>query len=282
MHIQKLDTKQLLLISAIFVSLCFGFWFPNSLPRLAESFRDLGTSVAYYFQQLFDLNFVVRPTFIDKPSFQFATSRWELVSFFPYTWEEFAAMWESYWEVLVSEENILAYGECVADILFYVSRGSVFVLPVLLLFFMALNRLKTKHVTKRGKKSKPLLQGEKFAFKYVYPAIASVKDYIEYVKTRETWCKALLVLWMLHFNVFAIVIEVIAFYFFFCASWEPLRIYDQLLKLQIDLSPVIRFIPTLVWLLIGIWCITISAVLWRLIACITMNAVTALSSAIEV
>ena len=253
LHFQKYSMKKLLCNCILVITLAYGFYFPNSLPRLAESFRDFGTSVAYYFQQLFDLNFTVRPTVIDKPSWQFAPSRWEIVTFFPYTWEEFAAMWESYWQVLVSKENLIAYGECVGDVLFYVSRGSVFVLPVFIIVSVTLNRLKTKHVTKRGKKSKPLIQGEKFAFKCIYPVIASVKDYVEYVKTRETWWKALLVLWMLYFNVFSIVIEAIAFYFFFCASWEPLRIYDQLLKLQIDLSPVIRFIPGIIWLCIGVW-----------------------------
>ena len=252
MHIQKLDTKQLLLASAITISICFSFYFPNSGPRLAESFRDLGTSIAYYFQQLFDLNFTVRPTVIDFPEWELYPSRWELVSFFPYTWEEFAAMLESYWKVLVTKENLIAYGEVLGDVLFYVSRGSVFVLPTLLLVSVALNKLKSKHVTERGKKSKPLLQGEKFAFKYIYPAVASVKDFINYAKEQEAICKALLVVWLLHFNVFSIVIEAIAFYFFFCATWEPLRIYDQLLKLQIDLSPVIRFIPGIIWFCIGV------------------------------
>lgn len=253
MHIQKLDTKQLLLASAITISICFSFYFPNSGPRLAESFRDFGTSVAYYFQQLFDLNFTVRPTVIDFPEWELYTSRWELVTFFPYTWEEFAAMWESYWKVLVSKENLIAYGECIGDVLFYVSRGSVFVLPAFLLVSVALNKLKNKYVTNRGKKSKPLIQGEKFVFKYIYPAVASVKDFISYAKEQAAVCKALLVVWLLHFNVFSIVIEAIAFYFFFCATWEPLRIYDQLLKLQIDLSPVIRFIPGIIWFSIGVW-----------------------------
>ncbi len=153
MHIQKLDTKQLLLASAITISICFSFYFPNSGPRLAESFRDLGTSIAYYFQQLFDLNFAVRPTVIDFPEWELYPSRWERVMFLPYTWEEFAAMWESYWKVLASKENLIAYGECIGDILFYVSRGSVFVLPVFIIVCVALNNLKTKHVTKRGKKS---------------------------------------------------------------------------------------------------------------------------------
>ena len=205
-HIQKLDTKQLLLISAIFVSLCYGFYFPNSGPRLAESFRDLGTSIAYYFQQLFDLNFTVRPTVIDFPEWELYPSCWELVTFLPYTWEQFVEMWESYWNVIFTKENLAAYGEFLGDVLFYVSRISVFILPAYIIGRIALGKLKTKHVTARSKKSKPLLQGEKFAFKHIYPAVANVKDFIGYAKAQDHILKALLAIWLLNFNVFSIII----------------------------------------------------------------------------
>ena len=251
-QISKYDTKKLLCDCITVISIAFGFIFPNGIARLGESFRDLGSSLAYYFQQLFDLNFTVRPTVIDMPSWQFAPSRFEFVTFFPYTWEEFKILWGRYWQAFVAKENIVAYFGKLGDVLFYVSRCSVFILPAFLLLSLVLNEYKTKHVTTRGRKSKVLVKGEKFTFKYIYPAVAKVKDFIEYCKEHDHYQKMWLVLWLLHFNILSIFIEAVAFYLFFCADWNPLRIYDQLLKLQVDLSPMIRFIPGIAWFCVGV------------------------------
>lgn len=251
-QIQKADTKKLICDCITFVSIAYGFIFPNALARIGESCRDLGTSLAYYFQKLFELNYTIRPTVIDMPTWELSPDKWEPVTFFPYSWEEFKALWGRYWDVFITKENIVAYFGKLTDVLFYISRYSVFIIPLFLILSLALNRYKTKHVTDRRKKSKALIKGENFTFKYIYPLIANVKDFVDYVKVNDRYYKAWLCLWLLHFNVFSILIEAVAFYFFFCASWEPLRIYDQLLKLQIDLSPVIRFIPGILWLCTGV------------------------------
>ena len=254
MHFQmlKADTKKLICDCITFISIAFGFIFPNGIARLGESCRDLGTSLAYYFQQLFKLDYTVRPTVIDMPTWELSPDKWELVTFFPYTFEEFKELWRVYWQAFITKENIVAYFAFLGDVLFYISRYSVFIIPVFLLLTMALNKLKTKHVTQRGKKSKALIKGEKFTFKYIYPAVAKIKDLVCYIKENDSYYKSWLVLWLIHFNIFTIVIEGIAFYLFFCASWNPLRIYDQLLKLQIDLSPMIRFIPGIAWACTGV------------------------------
>ena len=80
------------------------FVFPNAICRVAESFRDLGTSFAFYFSELW-LDFsTVTPTVIDVQSWQFVPSRFEPLKILPFTWEEFQVMWKEYWHVFIQKE----------------------------------------------------------------------------------------------------------------------------------------------------------------------------------
>ena len=240
------DYRHYICIAITLGSLAFGFIFPNSLPRLAESFRDFGTSLAYWFVEFFEIPFTVRPTIIDMPEWQFAPSSFEPVKFLPATWEEFKLFWDKYCSALFEKENFLAYLTKLGEILEYVSKYSIFIVPLVVAVVSILNVVCSKIVYKHSK-SKHLLRGEKFAFKVIYPIKAWIKSFIDFCKENSGYYKAWVAIWLLHFNVYSIVVSFIAFYYFFCASWDMVRIYDQLLKLQLDLSPVIRFFPTFVW-----------------------------------
>lgn len=251
MHFQKKDYRHYICIGITLISLAFGYLFPNSLPRLAESLRDFVTSLLYWAKAFFSLDYTVRPTIVDMPKWEFAPSPFEPVKFFPYTWEEFKVLWGKYCSALITKENILAYLDKLSDIVVFLAKNSVFVLPTIFCVTILLNSICSKVVYKQ-KKSKPLQKGEKFTFKYIYPIKAWVKDFVAFCKENDRYYKGWIAIWLLHFNVYSIVISAMAFYFFFCANWEALRIYDQLLKLQLDLSPVIRFIPVFLWVFIFI------------------------------
>ena len=255
-HFQKWknDYRHFICIGITLISFGFGFLFPNSLPRLAETLRDLAFSLAYYVCEIFasEAN-PVSPTVLQMPSWQFAEQIWEPLKIFPYTWEEFQVLWEKYWQVFFTAENFTAYWYAIGDFMFYTSRVLLVLIPLLVALVLFLQSYANEYCTDRKKRSEPLKSFEKALFTLVYPVIAWCKGFADFLRENSGYYKTWLFLWGMHFNIFSIFIAFMAYYTYFTASWDLLSLYTQLLKLLLDLTPIVRFIPALIWLLFGIW-----------------------------
>ena len=241
------DYRHYLCALITLASLSCGFLFPNSLPRTGESLRDFATSLAYYFQQMCEFNYIIRPTVIDMPAWEFAPSRWEPIKLLPYTWEEFKLIWQQYWDVFISKENLVAYLYKLADVLYYVALYVFASLPLIAVGALVFWLFMKKKCYVRGKKSKPLQLAEKFTFSVIYPIISWIKSFVQFVKENKMYWRAWICIWMLHFNVFPICISAVAWLLYFSVSRDAVNLYTQALKLLEDLTPVIRFIPGIIW-----------------------------------
>lgn len=247
------DYRHGICVAAILASLGFGFLFPNDLPRLAESFRDLFLSVVYYGYVLFGKASPVRPTVTQLPSWKWTEDRWEPLRLFPWTWEEFKVLCGRYFDALFTKENFFGYFSWLGDKLNVISRVAVCLLPFVVLLLILFRRYKEKHVTDRNKRSKPLRVFERFVFRTVYPAARWCKDFVGFCQEHMGYVYALLLIWGVHFNIFAIFVSFFAWYFYFATSFDFPSIYMQGVRLLHDLAPIVRFIPGLIWLAFGIW-----------------------------
>lgn len=248
------DYRHAICFVITFVSILCGLLFPNALPRLFEALRDLITSLVYYFLDIlgFRVN-PIYPTVIDFQEWQFCEQIWEPIKLLPETWDEFLSFWESYLELLFTQENLLLYFMYIGNFIYYLSQILITVLPIVPILIPVFNSQKNKHCTERGKKSPKLQKFEKFLFTRVYPVQDWCRGFIEFIFTYSAYIKIWFLLWSLYFNLFSIVISFVAFYLYFIASWDILNIYLQILKFQRDLTPVIRFIPGLIWGMLGAW-----------------------------
>lgn len=250
----KRDYRHFICVGITLVSIAFGFLFPNSLARLGETIRDLATSIAYYFCELLRPGGnPVRATILGMPEWQFTEDKWENLKVLPYTWEEFVFLWNRYWNVFFTKDNFLAYWYAIGDFMYYFSRIMLLVVPFIAVIILKLNSYKGTECRERNKKTRLLKLYEKFVFKVIYPIIAWCKDFVSFCKENNGYTTIWLVLWLLHFNVISIIVAFIGYYFYFACCWDISTIYGQLLKLQIDISPVVRFIPALIWLTLGLW-----------------------------
>lgn len=129
LHTDK-DYRHIICSAITFISLLFGFLFPNAIPRLLESFRDLGTSFAFYFYELSapESN-PIPPTVNLLPSWQLAPELWQPVTLLPETWEQFTQFWSRYLSLLFDKYNFLFYWYAVSDFLFSLSRLLLFLMP---------------------------------------------------------------------------------------------------------------------------------------------------------
>ncbi len=246
---EKRDYRHNICAVITLVSLLFGFLFPNSIPRIGEALRDLFTSFAFYIFELIDPETNPIPATINQmPVWQFAPEIWKPVTFLPASVEEFFTFWGAFVKLLFDKYNFLFYWYAVADFLFYSSRVLLIGFPLVITLILLVSSSKDKTCTERGKKSKALRKFEGFLFNWVYPVINWIKAFIDFLKNNPGYYQSWLVLWALHFNLFSIGISLLGYYFYLVSSWDLLSIYVQLLKLQRDLTPIIRFMPGIVWL----------------------------------
>ncbi|MBE6645531.1 MAG: hypothetical protein E7612_09205 [Ruminococcaceae bacterium] len=231
----------------------FGFLFPNGIPRLAESIRDLGVSIGYYIVGIIspEDNSII-PTVTELASWQFAESPWKTVGLFPFTWPEFKVLMGSFWEQLFTKSNFNAYINSFGDKLYFLSRFLLILMPLSLLVVMKLKSYTEKQTNERNVKSKQLKRYEKIKYKIVYPIVARIKDFALFSKEKK-YLKIWVLIWLLYFNIFSVFIEAIAFYLYFIVSFDFIGIYRQVLKLFTDLTPMIKFLPGIVWFGVGVY-----------------------------
>ena len=245
------------------ITLCFlglGFLFPNALPRVAEAFRDLGTSLVYYIYGIFadspDLS-PVRPTVNSAQSWQFAASPFEPLRLFPWTWEEFKILWVKYWKLFATWENVQNYFLKSSDLLLILSQTVTLIIPLMIPLW-----LKAKSYTKEqseeeidrdkiNKDSKPLKCFKRIVYTTVYPVARWIKSLVGFVRENEKYYQMWLFIWALYFNLISIGVAAFAFYLYFIVSFDWLSLYTQVVKLFADLTPAIRFIPGIAWIVIA-------------------------------
>ena len=249
--LRGLDHRHWICVAITAGSVAFGLLFPNALPRLFESLRDLCTSLVYYFCDLIMDESPLPPTVTSMPSWEWAADRWEPLQILP-TWEEFRLLMGEYWDTFWSADNWSAYWDGFGEGMYYVSKVLLMGMPLFLCVFLYLGRYKNTYNNDYNVDSKPLKCAKKLLFRYGYPFCRSVRSFVGFVREHDRYWKLWLAIWLLYFNLITIVVAFIAFYLYFIVSFDWTSIYVQLVKLLIDLAPLVRFIPTMAWVVIGL------------------------------
>ncbi len=236
------------LITLGFVCLA-AFKFRNGFARMGETFRDLGTSIAYYFIELFELDFRVQPT-VNEYSVIPITPVFDL----PATWEEFKTLWVEYWVRWASKENFLAFGEAFGNGAESFSKIMLLVVVplVLILYLMFQRYLKTVN-NDYNVDSRPLRVCRKI-WDFTYKPVAYfIKSFIEFLKEHDKYYKIWLFIWAFNLNVIVIGLEFFAYYFYLVSSFDLISAYRQFVKLFRDLSVLVAFLPGITWVILGLW-----------------------------
>ena len=244
---EKLDYRHYI---SIFISIGFvacGFIFPNAICRLLEALRDFILSFAYYFCGLYTENNPIAVTVNRLPSWQLAPSLFSPLTLLPFTWEEFTTAFQMYWQVWANGETFSAYLVFLSDVLYYVSQIILILLTLLIPAYFIFRGYMQNHNNDYGKDSKFLKICKRISDFTYRPIKDFVCSYVAFVKEHFFYVKIWLWIWAFHFNFITIFIEFLAFYFYFVISFDFLNVYRQVYKLLLDLTAVIRFIPTLLW-----------------------------------
>jgi len=221
-----------------------GYYFRASFLRLFEGVKDFGLCVAFYFCELFGIKHSL-PIAINalSPYLDPLPLRFDLSAVFAHAGDFFRSFFNgaTFVEYLGSMNKA-------ARMLAYVLT---FVLPVFILVYILVEKQKKLVNNDFAKESKALKKAKRFGEKVYMPVKAWVLDYWDF-----TVAKKYLRIWLIElafiFNGVTILFEFIAWYFYFVASFDFGSIFTQVYKLFIDLAPTVRFIPKLVWIIIGL------------------------------
>lgn len=243
--LKSLDYRHYICIAITFAFVATSiFAFPYAFKRICECFRDFGTSIAYYFCKLFGID-EVRATVNDISEMPIY-----LPNGFPASWEEFQGYWVQYWNIFFKRETISAYCQSVGNVVLSFSYILFFV-PILIVVYYVLKRVLDKQNNDYNVDSKYLRRFKKLSDKTYRPAKAWLQGFIDFVKENKAYYIIWACIFAYAFNFFAIAIEFVSYYLYFCMSFDFVNLYRQIYKLVVDLSVVVTKIPLWLWLIIA-------------------------------
>ena len=231
------------------------FVFPSALGRLIESVRDFGLSSAYYFCNIFGIETSIMPTVNDLPKmpfFDLPNMPSSPVPSLPETFEGFKVKWHEYWQLAVTSRNIVGYLDFLGRLLLVVVNAILYIIPFVFILYMAMKEVLDKENNDYNIDSKPLIIARCISDKTYKPAKDWIVDFVAFVKDNKAYYILWAVIWAYSFNPFTIVVEFLAFYFYFAVTWDMVHIYRQVYKLAIDLWTPFNFIPWYVWCVIAL------------------------------
>lgn len=241
--LKSLDYRHYICIAITFAFVATSiFAFPYAFKRICECFRDFGTSIAYYFCKLFGID-EVRATVNDISEMPIY-----LPNGFPASWEEFQGYWVQYWNIFFKRETISAYCQSVGNVVLSFSYILFFV-PMLIVVYYVLKRVLDKQNNDYNVDSKHLRRFKKLSDKTYRPAKAWLQGFVDFVKENKAYYIIWACIFAYAFNFFAIAIEFVSYYLYFCMSFDFVNLYRQIYKLVVDLSVVVTKIPLCLWLI---------------------------------
>ena len=227
---------------------CAVFVFPSAFGRLIEGGRDFGLSVAFYFCELLQVPHNITPTVNNMPNIGGVFPALPIAE----DWEQFKADFSAYWRLWASGDNFFSYLFFLGNLLYKICVVILLVMPVIILAIVLLKRYLKRQNNDYDKDSRPLKAAKQIS-RYTYRPVKNwLVGFFGFVREHKPYWVAWLCLWAYNFNLFTVVLEFFAFYFYFVVSFDFINIYRQVYKLFIDLYVPATFIPLWAWAVIAL------------------------------
>lgn len=238
---RAIDITVTALISIVFVLLGV-FVFSSSYLRFGETCEEFGTSIAFYFCEMFGIEHNIASG-VNAPS-KVVGNEIKL----PDNFEGFKENTQSYFSLLFDGQNLLSWGRSVAGTLDTVSRILVLILPCLILVWFLIKRLYGKSNRRHNKDTVPLTVF-KFLSRCTYqPLKRFVRGYACFLREHGWIWKCWVAVWVFHFNLASILMSFLAYYFYFAVSFDLATLYPQICRLFVDVQIPFRYFPY--WILL--------------------------------
>ena len=210
--------------------------------RFTVSLKDLWFSIVFYFCQFFDKEVEVTVTAI--PDLR-------VLQYLPWDIDEFFRKLHDMWELVFDVDVLISF---IGNLILKLDDISMFImlfLPLVVLLPMLFTKIALNPNNNHGEKSKLVI----FFEEKVISTLSSIKKCIleifGYFWSRKYFKISFVVIWLLNFNVLSVCLEFLAWYFYFCFSFDILNIPIQIFKLLLDLVIFFSSADILFWLIVS-------------------------------
>lgn len=237
-------------VALLIISLAFSvFRFPQVGIRVWQSLVDLIFSLGFYGTKVahnlgwINSGAVVRPTVVNIPD--------GMESLLPIEWDKFVELFEVFINRLFDFTYLDRYMTHVGNGIADVSEILLlFIIPMTLLI-VVLTLVYSFENNEHNKDSSALKRYKSFERKILQPIKETLTSFACFLRERWYWT-ALGIVWAWNFSVTTIFFEFFAWLFYFSVSQDFLTIYTQIVKLVVDLTVPVFFLPRLAWWIIGL------------------------------
>lgn len=243
---KRIDYRHIIALgitAMIIVVVCLCFW--SSVVRAGQSFKDFGLSVAFYFTKIFGVENIT-VTVNDIPDGM------DLTDLFPFTWDEFRDKAAAYGAALINVDNITAYLSVLFEVFYWFFVVlAVVILPLVAVLFIVFKMFGKSVNNKYGHDTKPLKAWKKISAVTVFPVKRFFVSMHEFLAENRKYVFLWIFLAALGLNIVTVIVEALAYYFYFAVSFDVGSIYRQVYKLVVDLS-VLERVPVILWVIVAI------------------------------
>lgn len=218
--------------------------FSGSLLRLLEALRDVCLSVWAYICFIVDIDVDVTVTELS------AISLYDM-GILPETWEQFIIRMQLYGSALINGESFLTFFTALGNVLHDVVLVMYALVLVIGILVLVSGNLRDS-VNNNSEDSKPLKFIKKISAVTWHPIKRCFKQFVQFLKEYPIYYKIAFWLTIYTFNILTIIIEGIAFLFYFVISLDFINIFIQARKLFFDLALPVTKIPGIVWALVAL------------------------------
>lgn len=244
--LKKIDYKYYLCFIITIFFLSYFFKFSNSLNCLFDGIKDLLNSLKYYFLKLIDFNSSVTVS-VDKIPISLKNAK---LPFLPKDWNLFLLKLKIYFRSIFNSQNFSSYTS--SFLLFILNFLKIFMLlsPLFIILYFQIQKYYNQNEDNINKETKFLLLYKKIENKFLYPIIYWFRNFKLFLKENKKIIILWICLWLFYFNVFTIIIELLAYYIYFTLSFDFLNLYIQVYKFLLYLTPLLEFFPIIFWIII--------------------------------
>ncbi len=232
-------------------ALCVFFtvvYFPTAISRLVCAVKDFGLSVAYFFTVPYGIEGIT-PTVTELPSLG------EEIGpiLVPEEWDSTKIKFTAFWKMFITGDLFQGFWEKAVKflplLLPLITILAVFVLGFIITYKISI----CGHNNDYAKESRPLKCWKRISGHTLLPLKITLIDTRDFLSENTFWLKIFVGIWLLNFNIFAVVVDFFAWYFYFAVSFDIKNLWFQIYKLCRDLWPMIRFLPPVTWAILVLW-----------------------------
>ena len=222
------------------------FAFPYTAPRFVEACCDFGLELARFVAEFINIAFgadltlpcsglLVRSAYVGSIDLAIFDCEW----------------WMSFWAAFSNPEVFHAWLHSLYPSLV----NGMYLLTFLVPFIVCIVLLvKKQYTTFQGevKDSRPYIMASVFKQTLIDPAKTIVQDFVYFLCQNRVYIYVYVVVVLFSFNVFSIIIEAVAWYFYILSTFDFVHLYIAIYKLFVDILPVVFWIPTLLYVYAGV------------------------------